>query len=105
MQFAESNWHSDRNPRATYEQAVAEPARIQWTLGDAWRVALFGRHNDCGAAKCVGSCRDPHGKVPRWDSCPGARPRLGKSRAGKTSGGREEEALRTGLSLGMRLID
>src|SRR5215468_3585283 len=65
MQFAESNWHSDSNPRATYELAVAEPARIQWTLGDAWRVALFGRHNDCGAVKCVGSCRDPDGKVPR----------------------------------------
>jgi diketogulonate reductase-like aldo/keto reductase len=74
-------------------------------LGDAWLVALFGRHNEGGAIKCSARAATPTVKFPDGTIVPA----LGQGSAGLAQGRypetAEEDALRTGLSLGMTLID
>jgi len=72
-------------------------------LRGAWLVGCFGRRNDCGS-KCDGS-RNTAVKFHDGETVPA----LGQGSANLGQGRRpeaeEEDALRTGLSLGMTLID
>src|SRR5450759_605143 len=80
----------------------------------AYRLSASRQRNDCGVTKYIGSCRSywrgfkrcrTYGKVPRRTVVPALGQGSWHLGQGRHPEAIEEEALRTGLSLGMTLID